>query len=218
MYWQHPRMDVGKIDPKYKDMALVWSVAIKYYHAWEGKLPGGLELADLVQSGYLVLDDCLKGFDKSLNNTFATYLHKALRRHFRTMISHHQNAIHVATNAESLVRLIQNGDDREYTPQEMKRADKAFRVKKLQRCELCDYSKTVSSNNHWVDKEALHYYLDLLPDKLNKLIKSHFGIDCPAMTLDEIAKSLLFWDRVVSRENVRQTIEKGLKILREYMT
>lgn len=58
-------------------------------------------------------------------------------------------------------------------------------------------------------KEEVHHALDLLPERESQVIRMHFGINTPELSLEEIGEKLN-----LSRERVRQIKEKALTLLR----
>jgi hypothetical protein len=95
----HYDFDLERIDlqkhPECKRMFIVFKQAATFDKIWRYHLPGGLDLSDLVNTGYLALLECQKSYDEEKANTYDTYVTKAVRRTMRELIELNNSFIHV---------------------------------------------------------------------------------------------------------------------------
>lgn len=74
-------------------LGLIERICKFIYRKWDYRLPGGLELEDLTQIGYLVMRRCKKSWDQE-RGSFETYLGRSIKNELNLVISSHKTLIH----------------------------------------------------------------------------------------------------------------------------
>jgi RNA polymerase sigma factor (sigma-70 family) len=195
-------IDVKK-HPECEHWPLVIWVAKRFMKTWQGHLPGGLELDDLIQEGYLALHSCWRHFDPERGWTFSTYCEKALQRHMLLTITRAQCLVHIPDNLERAIRKTAKNHDNAKIKQ-------ARQISKMQRVNaevLKEQTIPVPSHNNF----DLQNELKKLTSLQQQVINLH---DQECLTFKAIGCSLRIWHKNVSHQRVRQVYAEGVQILK----
>lgn len=178
-----------------ENMALVnYVIKVWFHHSRDH--------ADLVGYGNLGLAIAAKRFDDSLGWKFSTYAVTVIRREILNGLRSFLYAIRVPDNA---MKDAHHGLDKDTT----RDAIRAMRTG-----QLCTYPVAKAQKEHYFDEfNDVHKAMLTMPDRVRSMVKKHYGIGHQRMTLQEIAG-----EAKLSKERVRQLIEKGHGYIRDYYT
>ena len=192
-------------DPNWCHMKLV----LQWANKWQR--PAGLDVADLVQIGFLCLVRCIRSFNSDFGVQFGTYLVEALKKEYYKACSDHASIIRVP----SYIRIdCKNGDRPRRYPQAAASADKAMRL--TRKDEMPDQGRNDRNLTDWINRADIAAALEQLTWQEAEVVRLHWGLDGGTPLSDTtIAHMRRLWrGRIVCKSNVKHVRHRALQKLR----
>jgi RNA polymerase sigma factor (sigma-70 family) len=174
--FQAEAIDLEK-HPEAEHLRMVLFLARRFFRQWHYRLPG-LELEDLVQTGYVTLIRCHQQYDPS-QGPYGRYLSAALSRAMRREITSALYVLYIPVNAHRRAICLEKDLP---LPPTCRRgaAEKVQKARNMVQCQLDACHKQLQSpplDDKWIDRDALHHDLEQLEEREQWVMNLHYGLD-----------------------------------------
>lgn len=193
--------------PELTHIGLVVEIARQYWAAFRKRLPGGLDIMDLINSGYLALREAMK-YHPVNSEAYRPYAARIIRQTMTEMITMGRFPVSFRHNTCYTLVQVARGEET-YSKQATERAKRLSVALTASLSEIGEQSEP--PDERWIDLEALRHGLERVGTERHRdVLRMRFGLDgSEPKNLRQIGE--IFG---ITRERVRQLEAEALDMVR----